>query len=86
MPIIKPFMLVVVPARPPIDKYVAFKRVQLDREDRFRIGLEFCDMNEPTDAHMSWWRSKCSPGVEPYLIDVGGKNTTTTAERPLKWR
>jgi hypothetical protein len=70
---IKPLMIVVLPARPPIDKYVAYKRVSLDKGERFRLGVEFCDVNQPTDAHMSRWTSKCSPGVEPYMIDVGDK-------------
>jgi hypothetical protein len=66
-------MIVVVPARSPIDKLVAYKRVELDNESRFHLAVEFCDVNEPTEAHLSWWGSKCSPGVGPYLIDLGGK-------------
>jgi hypothetical protein len=72
MSVSKPLMIVVLPARPPIDKLVAFKRVELDNE-RFHLGIVFCDVNQPTDTHMSSWRSKCTPGVEPYLIDVGEK-------------
>jgi hypothetical protein len=69
----KPTKIVVVPARPPIDKLVAYKRILLDQGDESRLLIEFCDVNEPTDAHFDGWRAKCSPGVEPYLIDVGKK-------------
>ena len=70
---IKPLMVVVVPARPPIDKYVAFKRVQLDRTGEYRLEVAFCDVNQPTEEMMARWRAMCSPGVEPYLVDVGDK-------------
>jgi hypothetical protein len=66
-------MIVVVPARSPIDKYVAYKRVQLDRTEAFRLEVAFCDVNQPTPELMARWRSMCTPGVEPYLVDVGDK-------------
>lgn len=69
----KPLMIVVVPAKPPIDKYVAYKRVELDRADSFRLKVAFCDVNQPTDEMMARWQAMCSPGVEPYLVDVGDK-------------
>lgn len=69
----KPVKVIVVPARPPIDKYVAMRRVWLDNSNDFRLTVEFCDVNQPTPEHLAYWRSKCSPDVEPYLIDVGEK-------------
>ncbi len=69
----KPLMVVVVAAASPIDKVLAVKRLSLDMEDRYRLSVEFCDVNKPTEAHLNAWRAKCSSGVEPYLIDLGDK-------------
>ena len=68
----KPVMIVVVPGRPPIDKFVAARRVIQDR-DQYHVQMAFCDVNQPTPEHMARWRAMCSPGVEPYLIDVGDR-------------
>jgi hypothetical protein len=73
MSVTKPVMVVVVPARSPIDKVVAAKRVWLDHSDEFYLTVKFCDVNQPTDEQMAAWRAECSPGVEPYLVDVGDK-------------
>lgn len=73
MQTMKPLMIVVVPAQPPVDKLVAYKRIELDKEASFRLGVEFCDVNVPTETHLSMWRAKCSSGVEPYIVDLGGK-------------
>jgi hypothetical protein len=69
----KPVVMVVVPARPPIDKLVAFKRVQLDLRDEVRLEVAFCGVNEPNSEHLALWQSNCSAGRTPYLIDVGKK-------------
>jgi hypothetical protein len=66
-------MVIVLPARPPIDKLVAYKRVQLDREDDVRLEVAFCDVNEPTPMHLMVWGRSCSPDQAPYLLDVGSK-------------
>lgn len=66
-------MCVVVPARSPIDKLVAYKRVELDFGERYRLEVQFCDVNMPSPEHYEKWESLCSPGVKPYLIDVGNK-------------
>jgi hypothetical protein len=65
-------MVLVVPGRPPIDKYVAARRVREDNS-QYHIQMVFCDVNQPTPAHMARWQAMCSPGIEPYLIDVGDK-------------
>lgn len=74
VPNAKPMKCVVLPARPPIDKLVAFKRVKLDFEKKFKLRLAFCDVNIPTPMHRAKWNAMCSEGAgEPYLIDVGEK-------------
>lgn len=69
----KPMLVVVVPNSPPIDKLVAFKRVQLDRQDNFFLRVAFCDVNEPTPGHLATWKEMGSSDQEPYFLDVGSK-------------
>jgi hypothetical protein len=69
----KPTKVVVLPAFPPIDKYVAFRRVMLDLGEKFHLVKAFCNVNQPTETQMADWQSRCSDGIEPYLIDVGAK-------------
>lgn len=74
MPELKPVKSVVVPKFPPIDKLIAFKRVQLDLGEHFRLRIAFCDVNIPTPEHHERWDAMCTPGTgEAYLIDVGDK-------------
>jgi hypothetical protein len=45
----------------------------------YRIRFAFCDVNHPTVEHYARWQALCSPGVEPYLIDIGDKKYHKTA-------
>lgn len=59
----------VVPALPPIDKYIAAKRVMLDWEGIAKFNVAFCDVNVPGPEHYKRW-----DGVNPgsaILIDLG---------------
>ena len=67
----KPVICVVVPALPPVDKYVAAKRVALDLGPFFRVRMAFCDVNIPTPEHYRQWDAICSEDRTAVLIDVG---------------
>lgn len=63
----------VVPALPPIDKYVAAKRVMLDwrKVPSTRLQIEFCNVNIPTPEHYKVWdRGNRGSAI---LIDVGDR-------------
>jgi hypothetical protein len=72
MPVSKPVKVIVVPAKPPIDKFVAARRV-LNDNTQYSVIIEFCDVNQPTPEHLARWQAMCSAGVEPYLVDIGDK-------------
>ncbi len=72
MPVSKPVRVIVFPANPPIDKYVAARRV-LNDNTQYQVVVEFCNVNQPTSEHLAKWSARCSPGVEPYLVDIGDK-------------
>lgn len=72
MSVSKPVKVIVVPAKPLIDKFVAARRV-LNDNAQYSVIIEFCDVNQPTAEHLARWQAMCSPGVEPYLIDIGDK-------------
>jgi hypothetical protein len=72
MPVSKLVKVIVVPARPPIDKFVAVWRVRHDNS-QYHCIVEFCDVNQPTAEDMARWQAMCSQDIEPYLVDVGDK-------------
>jgi hypothetical protein len=59
----------VVPNRPPIDKYIGAKRVYLDWKGLTNFQVEFCDVNIPTPVLQKQW-DRGNPG-SAILIDVG---------------
>jgi hypothetical protein len=59
----------VVPALPPIDKYIAAKRVMLDWESVARFDVAFCDVNVPRPEDYKRWDGD-NPG-SAILIDLG---------------
>lgn len=68
----KPVQVVVIPARPPIDKYIAAKRVMLDLGTFFQIRVVFCDVNQPTPEQYDKWDKLCGEGGrQAVLIDIG---------------
>ena len=71
---LNPVKCVVAPNHSPIDKAVAYKRVQLDFGRRYRLRLAFCDVNTPTPEMVAKWNAMCDADAgEPYYIDVGEK-------------
>ncbi len=69
-----PQKCVVVPNHPPIDKLLAFKRVQLDLGGSYRLRLAFCTVNAPTAEMNERWNAMCDPDAGgPYHIDVAEK-------------
>ncbi len=61
--------VLVVPALPPIDKYIAAKRVMLDWEGIAKFRVVFCDVNVPGPKQYGEWDGD-NPG-SAILIDVG---------------
>jgi len=67
----KPTRCVVIPNFSPIDKLIAFKRIELDHGPFVALKVAFCNVNIPTPTHSAIWESMCSPRQEPILVDVG---------------
>ncbi len=76
---LKPIKCVVLPARPPIDKLIAYKRVEMDFRNYHRLRVAFCDVNMPTPKDHERWNAMCTPGSgDAYLLDVGEKKYHNT--------
>jgi len=57
----------------------------MNDNSQYHVIVEFCDVNQPTAEHLARWQAMCSPGVEPYLIDVGDKKYHQLDLPLLKW-
>lgn len=69
----KPTICVVLPNYAAIDELLALKRVMIDHGRRCHLCLAFCAVNVPDPEHYEKWAKKCSPRVDPILVDVGDR-------------